>query len=99
MFLKKQLESLLSFSVPADDKEYFNVAYGKRHIVFDVDNYSIISRLLDGDFLDYNAAVPKTCNTTVLINTDDAINCIERTLRLLKMIRKTQSDAYLTLTR
>ena len=30
--------------------------------------------MLDGDFLDYKAAVPKTCNTTVLIRVEIGFN-------------------------
>lgn len=60
----------------------------KRHIVFEVENYSIISRLLDGEFIEYEAAIPKTCSTTVLINTEDAIDCIERTLPVIENNQK-----------
>ena len=84
---KKTIRELIKLFSAENDKD-ISISVGKRHIVFDVDNYSIISRLLDGDFLDYNAAVPKTCNTTVLINTDDAINCIERTLPVIENDKK-----------
>ena len=84
---KKTIRELIKLFSAENDKD-ISISVGKRHIVFDVDNYSIISRLLDGDFLDYNAAIPKTCNTTVLINTDDAINCIERTLPVIENDKK-----------
>lgn len=84
---KKTIRELIKLFSAENDKD-ISISVGKRHIVFDVDNYSIISRLLDGDFLDYNAAVPKTCNTTVLINTNDAINCIERTLPVIENDKK-----------
>ena len=84
---KKTIKEIIKLFNTEDDKD-ISISVGKRHIVFDVDNYSIISRLLDGDFLDYKAAVPKTCNTTVLINTSDAINCIERTLPVIENDKK-----------
>lgn len=84
---KKTIRELVKLMGTENDKNV-SVSVGKRHIVFDVDNYSIISRLLDGDFLDYNAAVPKTASTTVLINTDDAISCIERTLPVIENDKK-----------
>ena len=84
---KKTIRELIKLFNTENDKD-ISISVGKRHIVFDVDNYSIISRLLDGDFLDYKAAVPKTCNTTVLINTSDAINCIERTLPVIENDKK-----------
>ena len=84
---KKTIRELTKLLTLDDDKN-ISISVGKRHIVFDVDNYSIISRLLDGDFLDYNAAVPKTASTTILINTQDAINCIERTLPVIENDKK-----------
>lgn len=84
---KKTIRELVKL-MGSDSEKNVSVSVGKRHIVFDVDNYSIISRLLDGDFLDYNAAIPKSASTTVLINTDDAINCIERTLPVIENDKK-----------
>lgn len=84
---KKTIRELSKLMSSEDEKD-ISISVGKRHIVFDVDNYSIISRLLDGDFLDYKAAVPKTCATTVLINTGDAIDCIERTLPVIENDKK-----------
>lgn len=54
-----------------------NVA--ERHIIFSVGSYSVISRLLDGDFLDYHAAIPKNHSTLVTINVRAFIDSIERT--------------------
>ncbi|MDE6471073.1 MAG: DNA polymerase III subunit beta [Eubacterium sp.] len=84
---KKTIRELIKLMGSETDKNV-SISVGKRHIVFDVDNYSIISRLLEGDFLDYNAAVPKTASTTILINTDDAIKCIERTLPVIENDKK-----------
>ncbi len=84
---KKTIRELTKLFSQDEDKD-ISISVGKRHIVFDIDNYSVISRLLDGEFLDYNAAVPKTCLTTVLINTQDAVNCIERTLPVIENDKK-----------
>lgn len=84
---KKTIRELVKLMSCEKDKD-ISISVGKRHIVFDVENYSIISRLLDGDFLDYHAAVPKTASTTILINTNDAINCIERTLPVIENEKK-----------
>lgn len=84
---KKTIRELIKLMGTDGDKNV-SISVGKRHIVFDVENYSVISRLLDGDFLDYNAAIPKTATTTVLINADDAINCIERTLPVIENDKK-----------
>lgn len=80
---KKTIRELIKL-INADEDKNITLLVSKRHIVFEIENYSIISRLLDGDFIDYEAAVPKTSSTTVLINTGDAINCIERTLPVIE---------------
>ena len=84
---KKTIRELIKLLDVESDKPV-SISIGKRHIVFEVEKYSIISRLLDGEFLDYTSAVPKTISTTVLINTDDAINCIERTLPVIENNQK-----------
>ena len=80
---KKTIRELIKIMGSDEDKD-ISISVGKRHIIFEVENYSIISRLLEGDFLDYHAAVPKTASTTVLINTNDAIECIERTIPVIE---------------
>lgn len=66
-----------------EDEEDISINVGKRHIVFEIGNYSIISRLLDGEFLNYNDVIPKTVETTVLINVRSAINCVEKTIPVI----------------
>ena len=68
----------ISFIVPAktlsevikliDNSDVISMNIAKRHIIFDIGNYSIISRLLDGEFLDYKAAIPKSLTTEVKVN-------------------------------
>ncbi len=84
---KKTIREFVKIIDPESD-ENISINIGKRHIVFDIKNYSIISRLLDGEFLDYTSAVPKTITTTVLINTKDAIDCIEKTLPVIENNQK-----------
>ena len=84
---KKTIREIIKL-LDVDSEKPISISIGKRHIVFEVENYSIISRLLDGEFLDYTSAVPKTISTTVLINTNDAINCIERTLPVIENNQK-----------
>jgi len=80
----------LSFVVPSktmsevvklitDDTAPVSLGVGKRHIVFEIGGYSIVSRLLEGDFLNYKTAVPTISTTTVKVNTKLLIESIERT--------------------
>lgn len=84
----------VSFVVPAKtlneimryadgDDAVFSMIVGKRHIVFEVENYRIISRLLDGEFLDYKASIPVINNTLIRVKTRELIECVERTSLLV----------------
>lgn len=84
---KKTIRELVKL-MDLESEKPITVNIGRRHIVFEVESYSIISRLLEGEFLDYTSAVPKVITTTVLINTDDAIDCIERTLPVIENNQK-----------
>ena len=80
----------VSFVVPAktlneivklseDDEKMYSISVGKRHISFEVGEYRIISRLLEGNFIDYKAAIPLSASTTVTAQTRRMIECVERT--------------------
>ena len=49
-----------------------------RHIIFEIDNYCVISRLLEGEFLDYSAAIPIDFRTELKVNTRKLIESTER---------------------
>ena len=59
------------------------VVVSHKHIIFKIDGYNVISRLLEGDFLDYNAAIPKTEKTSIEVSTRMLIEGIERTSLLI----------------
>lgn len=80
----------LNFVVPAktlseilklngDDDTQIVLLIGDRHIVFKYKEYEIISRLLEGKFIDYKAAIPMTHSTKIKVETRSLIECIERT--------------------
>jgi DNA polymerase-3 subunit beta len=72
----KALNELLKFG--GDDSEEVSVAVGRRHIVFDVADYHMVSRLLDGEFMQYQAAIPNSYKTEVAVDTRALISTIER---------------------
>ena len=55
----------------------------KKHIIFHVGNFQIFSRLLEGDFLDYLAAIPKSSSIQVKLNTREMIEAVERVSLLI----------------
>ncbi len=78
----------MQFTVPAKalgevlklitDGNDITINASTRHIIFDVDGYKVISRLLDGEYFDYNRAVPTVFTTTVTGNTSELTSTIER---------------------
>lgn len=83
----------ISFIVPAktlsevtklmENNDVVSMNVGKRHIIFEIGNYCIISRLLEGEFLDYNTAIPKSLSTEVKANVKLLTDSIERTSLLI----------------
>lgn len=61
-----------------DDDEEVELIVGQRHTIFRVREYSVVSRLIEGIFLDYMSTVPKGNDTEVTINTRTIINSVER---------------------
>lgn len=61
-----------------EEDEPVEISVGQRHIMFKINNYSIISRLIEGTFLDYNSTIPKTSKTETVIKTRELINAVER---------------------
>lgn len=66
-----------------DTEENIDVAAGSRHIMFKIDNYTVISSLLEGEFLDYNRAIPAETTIEVTVNTREAIESVERVSLLI----------------
>ena len=66
-----------------DDDSGVELQVSKKHILFTIGETSIVSRLLEGEFLDYNAAIPKDCSTTVKVSTRGLVSSIERTSLLI----------------
>lgn len=55
----------------------------RRHILFRIDNYTVISALLEGEFLDYKSALPKDKKTEVTVSTRTMIESVERVSLLI----------------
>lgn len=98
---KIDFEGVIRFIVPAkamsevlrlistDNDIQINMS--KRHIIFSVDGFMIISRLLDGDFFSYERILTDEVNTTVSVDARLLIDMIERVSQVIvdKERRKT----------
>ena len=72
---KTQLEVL---KLVNDDDSNVDIIVGQRHITFKIKTYSVISRLIEGTFLDYKATIPASEKTTLVIKTRLMIESVER---------------------
>lgn len=90
--IKEDLE--LSFVVPGktlrevlrllpEKEENVTISAGMRHIIFSVNDYVVISRLLEGEFIDYKSTIPEKSKMEVNIKTDDFLNSIDRVSLLI----------------
>lgn len=82
-------ESSTSFVVPGktqmevlkllvNDDENIDIIVGQRHITFKINTYSVISRLIEGTFLDYQSTIPAGAKTELVISTRKMIESVER---------------------
>ena len=78
----KTLREVLKL-LPDDEESAIKISAGMRHVVFEIGNYSVISRLLEGEFLDYKATVPESSKTQAQINTKAFVDSIERVSLLI----------------
>ena len=78
----KTLREILKL-LPDDEDSKIKISAGMRHVVFYIGKYTIISRLLEGDFLDYKATVPQKSETQAQISTKALAESIERVSLLI----------------
>lgn len=62
----------------AESDENIEISVGQRHIAFKIGNYRVISRLVEGTFLDYKSAIPKKFSTEIFINKRKLTESLER---------------------
>ena len=77
----KTMNEIIKISVEEENEEetQISLSIGKRHIIFEVNGYSVISRLLEGEYLNYQSTIPTTAQTSVEVDTRSLIESIERT--------------------
>lgn len=69
---------LAKLSSDEEEKNQIDIRVSSKHIIFELGGYRVISRLLEGDFLDYKNAIPKDSKTKVKVNTREFIESINR---------------------
>lgn len=66
-----------------EDELKCTIHTSKKHIIFDISGYLVISRLLEGEFHNYRGSIPKNSTSEVIVKTKALIDCLERTSLLI----------------
>lgn len=61
-----------------DDENDVEIIIGQRHTMFKVNSFYVISRLIEGEFIDYNSTIPKGNETQAVVNTREITSAVER---------------------
>ncbi len=72
----KTLGEILKFT--AEEESRVQIIVGKKHAMFKIENYSVISRLIEGKFIEYEGTVPKGSSTRLRVKTKDMSAAVER---------------------
>ncbi len=76
-------KSLTEVSKLLEGDEDVVVALSQKHIIFRIGLYDVVSRLLEGDFIDFSSSIPKTASTEIEVKTRDFLSAIDRTSLLI----------------
>lgn len=61
-----------------EEEKEVEILIGQRHVSFNIDGYSVISRLIEGTFLNYRATIPNESVCELVINTKRMMSAVER---------------------
>ncbi len=98
--IKNESGGSFSFVVPgsalkeavkiAEDKdEQLVIRQGSKHIIFQFGQTTLISRLLEGEFLDYKNAIPRSNKKTCVVDSLQMRSCVERVSIIIDDVTKT----------
>lgn len=75
---KKTLQEVsMLISEDAENRDC-TISVNDRHIIFEINNFFVISRLLEGAFHNYKLSIPNSHKTEVFVNKKDFMNSLER---------------------
>ncbi|MCD8187031.1 MAG: DNA polymerase III subunit beta [Ruminococcus sp.] len=75
---KKALSEVSTLIKDDSDEKICTICTNDRHIIFEVNNVFVISRLLEGTFHNYKLSIPGGFKTEVILNKRDFSTCLER---------------------
>ncbi len=74
----------ISKILPGDADRDVNIFFTPKHIVFEFDNTTVVSRLIEGQYFNIEQMLSSDYETKVRINKKEFLNCIDRATLLVK---------------
>ena len=66
------------YKILVETDENTNITFTPNHILFNLGNTIIISRLLEGEFIKYSSIIPQEFKLSITAKRSELLNCIER---------------------
>lgn len=76
--------SEISKILPGDTEKEVNIFFTNKHILFEFDSTTVVSRLIEGDYLNIDNILSVDYETKVTINKKEFQSCIDRSTLLVK---------------
>lgn len=70
--------------LPGDAESDVNIFFTSKHIVFEFDRTTVVSRLIEGEYFKIDQMLSSDYETKVRINKKELLNCIDRATLLVK---------------
>ncbi len=84
----KTLSEISKLLVDSEER-ITKVSVSEKHVVFEIGEYYIISRLLEGEFIDYRSAIPKESSTKLQLDATELRHAIERVSIIINLKNNT----------
>lgn len=79
----------ISKILSSETNEMVSISFTDKHILFDLGQSIVVSRLLEGDFIRYAQSFTEDYKTKIIINKQDAVACLERASLISRDSKKT----------
>lgn len=76
--------SEISKILSGDAEKDVNIFFTGKHIVFDFDNTTVVSRLIEGEYFKIDQMLSSDYETKVTVNKRELLECIDRATLLVK---------------
>jgi len=72
----KTMNEIVKILQPEDEE--VKIISSKNHVLFDINNVKILSRIIEGEYLDYKSIIPSDYDTEVLVDKKEFLGSLER---------------------